>query len=209
MAKGMFTEEVINSWVSGGGISSSCSPEEVRTIVLDALHNTIRFNGLCRRRWTVLEHSWLVGSMAQDFAHVAMASERIQLESRLCGLAHDFGEAIVGDIIWPLKHGKFEKSYNETYLPLEEAFREWSAVQAFGIADYPEMRKRTLEYVDHADRLCGELEMVGVSTAGDFVTGTYIDPMFESVVGTVSEDLIEREIRSLNGRIDALKEIEE
>ena len=64
MGNGIFTEEVINSWLNGrcrDSIATTCHPDEVRRLIIQSMANTVRFNGMVSssnsgRKYSVLTH---------------------------------------------------------------------------------------------------------------------------------------------------------
>ena len=181
--RGIFTEEVIHSWAETGIISTTFSPDEARERILLALENTIRFNGMMNVPWSVLSHSWMVGVLAEDFAITARCPEERQVSAHLMGMLHDLGEAIVGDMVWPLKAGRFKDVYDGSYLLLENAFRDWAGEYAFGIPGFPEKYAGVEEFVAKADALMGNLEMFGASGIADYGFAVYAGPFFSQSVG--------------------------
>lgn len=173
-----FVDEVITGWKSGK-ISTTREPDEVLDIVLLSLHNTIRFNGLCRKDYNVLSHSWFVGAMSQDLARMNGENELQQTRARLAGLTHDFGEVIVGDMVWPLKAHEFEQTYNN-YKQLEEEARRFIVEYALGIScdEFSQVGK----YVAQADSFVGMLETLGASQTDDYLCFSYFKPLFDNAV---------------------------
>ena len=174
--KGIFTEEVIHSWSDAGVISTTFGPDEARERILLALDNTIRFNGMMKVPWSVLSHSWMVGVLAEDYAVTARCPEGRQVLAHLMGMLHDLGEAIVGDMVWPLKDGRFKDVYDGAYLPLERAFRDWAGEYAFGISGFSEKYADVEEFVAKADAFMGNLEMFGASGIADYGFAVYARP---------------------------------
>ena len=174
-----FVDEVISGW-KNGKISTTREPDEVLDTVLLSLHNTIRFNGLCRKDYNVLSHSWLVGVMSQDLAKMNGGNELQQTKARLAGMTHDFGEVIVGDIVWPLKTQGFEQAYSN-YRQLEEEARKFIVEYTLGISygEFFEVGK----YVSEADSFFGMLETLGASQTDDYSCYSYLKPLFDNAIG--------------------------
>ena len=179
---GIFTEEVIKSFCDTGKISVSATPDEARDIILLSMENTIRFNGIVKHQWSILQHSWMVGILAADYALTAMEDEKGQACARIAGMMHDMGEVIVGDVVWPLKSGCFEKGYDELYRPLEKAFCKWAAGYVFGVDAFEEKYRMASKYVEKADEFMGTLEMFGVSKIADYGFSKYANVIFENVL---------------------------
>lgn len=178
---GIFTEEVICSWLDTGKISTSLDKEDCRDKILTALDQTVRFNGMMNVRWSVLRHSWMVGVLSEDYAITDRAGDNVQLLAHLAGMLHDTGEAIVGDMVWPLKSGRFKSIYEENYLPLEMAFRNWTGEWVFGIEDFESKYNDMKKYIDKADALMGEIEMFGASAIADYGFASYAKPFFSEM----------------------------
>lgn len=178
---GIFTEEVIHSWMETGRISTTFSPEEARDRILSSLGRTIRFNGMMKVPVSVLEHSWMVGVLAEDYALTSRMDERSQKEARLMGMMHDVGEAIVGDVVWPLKSGEFREAYERNYLPLERTFRTWAGGYAFGIEDFGSRYYSMSGFVEMADKFVGDMEMFGASDIADYGFHAYAARMFSEI----------------------------
>ena len=167
MENGVFTGEVINSWLKDGSIRTSFTPDEAYEAIGSALLNTCRFNGIVKSRYSLLRHSELVGALAHDIALTAGADRRTVLAARIMGMLHDIGECIVGDVIWPLKTGEFKEKYDEVYGRLEVAFRKEMSSYVFGV-DYDDLERIAGGYVGEADRLAGQIELFGVSGIADY-----------------------------------------
>jgi hypothetical protein len=106
--------------------------------IIQALSNICRFNGHCRQRYTVLEHSVRVAEIVPE-------------EFRFTALLHDAGEAYYGDITRPLKMVLHELTKYETRCGPAKPF-QWfldkidaAIASAFGTT-YP-----LPECVKHAD----------------------------------------------------------
>ena len=190
-----FVDEVIQGW-KRGKISTARTPDEVLGTVLLSLHNTIRFNGLCRRDYNVLSHSWLVGAMSEDLARINGESDWNATMARFAGMTHDFGEAIVGDMVWPLKTGEFEEAY-KNYEQLENAARNFIVEYALGVS-CNELDKQ-LQYVKKADSFFGMLETLGASQIDDYLCFQYFKPLFDRAVdcGIGNVELFGEELQRL------------
>ena len=173
-----FVDEVIQGWKKGE-ISTTRTPDEVLDTVLLSLHNTIRFNGLCRKDYNVLTHSWLVGAMASDIARMNGADALHQTLARFVGMTHDFGEAIVGDMVYPLKRGEFEGAY-ENYKQLEEAARDFIVKYSLGVGLVGVDKER--EQVERADSFFGMMETLGAAQTDDYICFSYLKPFFDNAV---------------------------
>ncbi len=100
-----------------GGLYWPVDPRSRDIVLEDIVHATsqiCRFGGHCKRPYSVLEHSVLVSAVVAP-------------EHALQGLAHDFTEAYVGDMVRPLK------SSVAGYAEIED--QHWSAIcLALGVA---------------------------------------------------------------------------
>ena len=173
MENGVFTGEVINSWLKDGTIRTSFTPDEAYEAIGSALLNMCRFNGIVKQRYSLMTHSELVGALAHDIALTAGADRRTVLAARIMGMLHDIGECIVGDVIWPLKTGEFKEKYDEIYGGLEAKFRSEMAKYVFNV-DYDGLGSIAGGYVDEADRLAGQIELFGVSGVADYKSGAIL-----------------------------------
>lgn len=198
--RGIFTEEVIYSWLDTGKISTSLNKTDCRDRILTALDQTIRFNGMMSIKWSILKHSWMVGVLAEDYAITDMAGDNIQLTAHLMGMLHDAGEAIVGDMVWPLKSGRFKSVYDENYLPLENAFRNWTGEYVFDIDGFESKFNEVKKYVDKADALMGEIEMFGASIIADYGFAAYARSFF-SETPVINKDKFVSEIEFLKNQL--------
>ena len=199
---GIFTEEVIHSWCDYGRIMTTLPPEEARSKILTGLGRTVRFNGIMNVPWTVLKHSWMVGVLAEDYAITDRTGRKEQLSARLMGMLHDIGEAIVGDMVWPLKHhGQFKDAYERYYQPLEIAFRNWAGEYAFGIDGFEEKYFESQEYVDRADAFMGEMELYGASAIAEYGFAQYAGSFFRDMPDVDAEAFV-KEIEFLKGKLE-------
>lgn len=158
----MFVEEIIRTW-QAGKISSSYDKNAIIEMVFKSLHNTARFNGLTRRRYSTMLHSYYVGCLASDFAQINGVSDESTL-NKVClmGLLHDVGECIVGDVIYSLKHDFFKEEC-EKLNRLEEGFRNWFMNDILNIEDSDKWWELSEEYVIRADEMMGVVELLGIS----------------------------------------------
>lgn len=91
--------------------------------IAHALSNICRFNGHCKRFYSVAEHSLLVLGEVRRM----IARGKVTEHPRLLKLAllHDAAEAYLGDIIRPVKHGLvFEFIGDDACLPFNRAEAE-------------------------------------------------------------------------------------
>ena len=131
--------------VSGAEVDLDCvTPDDVDLdVVFHALSNTCRFNGHTPVFYSVLAHSILVASMAEDA--VGYEDYRGKYVAALQGLLHDGGEAFYGDHSSPLK----------TMIPdLRQLDRE-ARTSVFTVAGIP---LDLLPQVEKADQLALLLE---------------------------------------------------
>ena len=173
----MLIDEIVKSWQANREINFDFTPDELMDIALLSLKNTVRFNGVCYAPYNVLTHSWMVALLASDFAKVAGASESEQLMAQYRGMLHDFGEVVVGDIVYPLKHTEFEQTYRP-YQELEDAFVAFASGR-FGV---PWKKTESVaQFVSQADNLMGTLETFGVTING-YSSFSYLKPWFDSIL---------------------------
>ena len=77
---------------------------DVRIVdIAHALGLTCRYNGHCRKFYSVAEHSVIVSK------RLGLGTSRVRLP--ILGLLHDTAEAYLGDIVRPLKHGAIMDEY--------------------------------------------------------------------------------------------------
>ena len=100
--------------------------------IAHALSQICRFNGHCKRFYSVAEHSWLVSRIAaREVAKLHGAGVGESAEVAACGLLHDAGEAYLGDIIRPLRCRQQYKLIDE----LQENVQA-QLFAHFGVHDY-------------------------------------------------------------------------
>jgi uncharacterized protein len=80
-------------------------PEEICIEdIAHALANTCRFNGHCKKYYSVAQHSVLVSHLLGEYAVDMGVLPGIVNAYALGGLLHDAAEAYCGDMVRPLKH---------------------------------------------------------------------------------------------------------
>lgn len=163
----LFVEEIIRNYEKGK-IQSSFSPDKVKEIIFTSLCNTNRFNGITKVPYSTLVHSYAVGKLASDFGLIYYNYDQGQRNwAKLFGFMHDMGEAIIGDIVYPIKTGKYEKIAEE-YFKIEKAFLLWLGSEIFKIPDFESKYDFYQEVVKKADHYYGVMELIGVSGDCDF-----------------------------------------
>ncbi len=177
-------DEIVENWINRNEIVTSRDPVEILDLILMSLKNTIRFNGLCNCKYNVLTHSWLVSQLACDLALAEGFPQRTIDAIEFHGLVHDFGEAIVGDMVYPLKTESFFKESYKKYLDLEEAFVQFVSKYVFGV------KLSIFEYVLDADKIIGTIEMIGVSKTNDYNCAFYFKPFFDNVMDMRLDDCV-------------------
>lgn len=175
---GMFVKEVIDGWSKTGEIKTSFNSDDVKTLILQSLKNTARFNGLTTNKYTTMAHSYLVGCLAADLATIEGVTDSIRLNNiQLVGLLHDIGECIIGDMVYPLKKGVFGNEYKRLEV-LENCFRKWACENIFEIKNFEYISKDAKKFVDNADSSMGIIELIGISTDGDFQMAHFFSRSF-------------------------------
>jgi len=201
----MFIEEVLSNWKNHGKIFTSFPKERVRELIMQSLRNTVRFNGLTTKRYTTMAHSYLVACMASDLAEIDGIRENDRLDDVVvCGLMHDIGECIIGDIVYPIKNKLFQKEY-QLLQQIEEDFRIWAGKEIFNIENFTKKWNSYCGYVNKADSIIGLIELLGVSTDGDFQTKEFFEKCFnvsnrdlEIEYEKLFEYLVKKSVKSSN-----------
>lgn len=110
--------------VGGGKLVDPLEPDFSGVNLDDLAHNLAgicRYNGAPRRHYSVAQHSVLVSRLLL---------EQRGYEAARAGLIHDLPEALLGDLIWPLKQ---LESLRSVYCELEDrlmgAMSEWLRVE--------------------------------------------------------------------------------
>lgn len=177
---GMFVEEILDSWIKNRKISTTFDERRVENLIFQSLQNTVRFNGLVENGYTTMQHSYYVGCMARDMAIINSTNDSISLdEIMLCGMLHDIAECIVGDVIFPIKQKFFPKLY-EPLEELENEFILWSGEHIFEINDFVSIWNKHKDLVKKADLFIGYMELIGISTDGDFCSTKYFSGFFSN-----------------------------
>lgn len=89
--------------------------------IANSLAKQCRFNGHCRAFYSVARHSQIVACEVKRRAELAGMSKRSVRLLALAGLLHDSGEAVVGDIVSPIKRllredlSTLEKSHAQNF----------------------------------------------------------------------------------------------
>lgn len=163
--------------VTGLRVDALCpTPESIRLAdIAHVLSMQCRYGGHLRSHYSVAEHSVLVGELVRAKAIAFGLELHEACEAGLLGLAHDFTEAYVQDVIAPVKHAlgdnyrrlemawndvimaKFElQATNERYeLWVHEAdvvifVQEMIHLRGFAVTDIPKGAVTTWkEYADH------------------------------------------------------------
>lgn len=162
----LFVEEIIKTYEEGK-IKSSFPPDKVKEIVFTSLLNSNRFNGITKIPYPTLVHSYAVGKLASDFGLIYHNYNQEQRDwAKLFGFMHDMGEVITGDIVYPMKTGKFEQVAIE-YFKIEDAFLCWLGEEIFKIKNFKEKYEFYCPVVLKADSYCGVMELIGISEDGD------------------------------------------
>lgn len=124
--------------------------------IAHSLARLVRFNGHCRDRYTVAEHSVRVALRVEQSTGRWPDASRIRAARfSLAGLLHDAAEAYIGDVVQPLKTalGMRFDGWTGTPLPsplkpieaaLQDAIACWSGIRPADFAD-PLIRRADLE----------------------------------------------------------------
>lgn len=129
------------------------APDSSLIMLSDLAHGLARqrrFNGHTLVPWNVANHSRLVGRIATMLAD---GDIQCQLAHRL-GVVHDAAEAILGDIITPLKD--MLPAYRELEAKWQEACER--AIYGSTIENHPRVLEKTRPLVKTADQLAFWLE---------------------------------------------------
>jgi hypothetical protein len=116
--------------------------------IAHALSNICRFNGHCRRLYSVAQHSVIV-------------SQFVQPQNALWGLLHDASEAYTGDIIRPLK---MIPEVNNAFRNIEQA-TQYAIAEKFGLK-YP--CPADVGTIDQRLLVNESRDVMGGQTAGDW-----------------------------------------
>ena len=163
----LFVEEIIRTYEEGK-IHSSFPPEKVKEIIFTSLCNSNRFNGITKVPYSTLVHSYAVGKLASDFGLIYYNYNQSQRNwAKLFGFMHDMGEVIIGDIVYPMKTGKYEKIAEE-YFKIEKAFLMWIGSEIFKIPEFEKKYEFYQKVVKKADHYYGVMELIGISKDCDF-----------------------------------------
>lgn len=158
----LFIEEIIKTY-SEGKIKTSFTKQVVKDIVFTSLANSRRFNGITKKPYSTMQHSYAVGNLASDFALIYNESNREERNwIKLFGYMHDMGETIVGDVVYPLKNGKYKDDIEE-FSKIEKAFLYWLGEEIFEIPDFKQKYEKYYSLVKKADEYLGVLELIGIS----------------------------------------------
>lgn len=163
----LFVEEIIKTYEEGK-IRSSFPSNKIKEIIFTSLCNSNRFNGITKVPYSTLTHSYAVGKLASDFGLIYFDYNQDQRNwAKLFGFMHDMGEVIIGDIVYPMKIGKYEKIAEE-YFKIETAFLYWLGSEIFKIPEFDKKYEFYHEVVKKADHYYGVMELIGVSEDCDF-----------------------------------------
>ena len=158
----LFIEE-INKTYNEGKIKTSFTNQVVKDIVFTSLANSRRFNGITKKPYSTMQHSYAVGNLASDFALIYNESNREERNwIKLFGYMHDMGETIVGDVVYPLKNGKYKDDIEE-FSKIEKSFLYWLGEEIFEIPDFQTKYEKYYPLVKKADEYLGVLELIGIS----------------------------------------------
>ena len=158
----LFIEEIIKTY-NEGMIKTSFAKQVVKDIVFTSLTNSNRFNGITKKPYSTMLHSYAVGNLASDFALIYNNfSKKERNWVKLMGYMHDMGETVVGDVVYPLKTGQYKDDVEE-FSKIEKAFLYWLGEEIFEIPNFQTKYEKYYPIVKKADEYLGVLELIGIS----------------------------------------------
>lgn len=178
---GLFIEELLDTYKQGE-MKSSFPVDEAKNLIFTSLKNTVRFNGLAIPKYNVLMHSYMVCLLSADLYQIFTDKTNFDTYTKqtvgTMGLFHDVGEIIVGDMVYPVKHGGFIQ-YGELE-KIERAFISYTGNHIFNIPDFDTKYKFAEPFIKQADDMLGVIELIGVSQdSNDFISRHFFREIFK------------------------------